>query len=111
MENPPADNGDRQSHMQQAIDIACEAAERGDHPFGSVLVHDNTVVIAESNPFSTENDIRRHPELHLAYRACQELTLPSATRGSCTRVPDPASCVQAGAFGWLRAGHLQREQC
>ncbi|SDJ57582.1 tRNA(Arg) A34 adenosine deaminase TadA [Halovenus aranensis] len=61
------------SHMQHAIDLAREAADRGDHPFGSVLVCNDTVVMAESNRIKTGDDIRRHPELHLAYRACREL--------------------------------------
>src|SRR5699024_9940257 len=36
------------------------------------LVHDDTVLMSDSNRVMTENDIRRHPELHLAYRACRE---------------------------------------
>lgn len=60
------------SHMREAFELAREAAARGDGPFGSVLVHDDTVVMAESNRVVTEDDIRSHPELHLAYRACTE---------------------------------------
>lgn len=59
--------------MRRAFALAREAADRGDRPFGSVLVRDDTVIMAESNRVLTENDIRRHPELHLAYRACSEL--------------------------------------
>jgi tRNA(Arg) A34 adenosine deaminase TadA len=58
--------------MRAALDLAREAAARGDEPFGSVLVRDDAVVMRESNRINTETDIRRHPELHLAYRACQE---------------------------------------
>jgi tRNA(Arg) A34 adenosine deaminase TadA len=73
MSDLPATEFDRESHMQRAIDLAREAADRGDWPFGSVLVRDDTVIMAESNRVNTEEDIRRHPELHLAYRASREL--------------------------------------
>jgi len=59
--------------MRRAFELAREAADRGDRPFGSVLVRDDTIFMAESNRVVTANDIRRHPELHLAYRACREL--------------------------------------
>ena len=65
---------DHESHVRQAIELAGEAADRGDRPFGSVLVRDDAVVMAASNRVVTENDVRRHPELHLAYRACRELS-------------------------------------
>jgi tRNA(Arg) A34 adenosine deaminase TadA len=63
---------DHEAHMRRAIELAREAVERGDNPFGSVLVRDDTVVMEESNRVRTEDDIRRHPELHLAHRACRE---------------------------------------
>lgn len=67
------DDFDHDSHMRRTFELAREAAARGDEPFGSVLVHDDTVIMTESNRVRTETDIRRHPELHLAYRACREL--------------------------------------
>jgi len=63
-----------ESHMRRAFELAREAVDRGDRPFGSVLVRDGSVVMAESNRVNSETDIRRHPELHLAYRACREST-------------------------------------
>ncbi|MCL9812884.1 nucleoside deaminase [Natranaeroarchaeum aerophilus] len=68
------DEFDHDAHMREALSLAREAAARGDEPFGSVLVRDDEVIMAESNRINTENDRRRHPELHLAYRACRELT-------------------------------------
>ena len=72
--NPAFEDFDHETHVQRAIDLAREAAARGDRPFGSVLVRDDTVVMSDSNRVVTEDDIRRHPELHLAFRACRELT-------------------------------------
>jgi len=65
-----------ESHMRRAFELAREAVDRGDSPFGSVLVREDSVVMAESNRVNSETDIRRHPELHLAYRACREFTPP-----------------------------------
>jgi len=67
------DEFDHESHMARAIDLAREAADRGDRPFGSVLVRDDAIVMTESNRVNTADDIRRHPELHLAHRASRDL--------------------------------------
>jgi tRNA(Arg) A34 adenosine deaminase TadA len=71
---PDFDELDHEAHMRRAFELAREAVERGDRPFGSVLVRNDEVVMADSNRVLTENDVRRHPELHLAYRARRELT-------------------------------------
>lgn len=64
---------DHEAHMHEAFELAREAAERGDRPFGSVLVREDDILMRESNRVVTEDDIRRHPELHLAHRACRDL--------------------------------------
>ncbi|MFC4248208.1 nucleoside deaminase [Natribaculum luteum] len=64
---------DHESHMRRAFGLAREAVARGDRPFGSVLVRDDEIVMEASNRVVTEDDVRRHPELHLAYRARREL--------------------------------------
>ncbi|WP_048075574.1 nucleoside deaminase [Haloquadratum walsbyi] len=71
MSDPRFDAFAHETHMKEALTLAREAVARGDEPFGSVLVRDDTVIMSESNHEITESDIRRHPELHLAYRACQ----------------------------------------
>lgn len=73
MPAPDFEHFDHDSHMQRAIQLAREAADRGDRPFGSVLVREDSIVMEESNRVNTEDDIRRHPELHLAHRACRTL--------------------------------------
>jgi tRNA(Arg) A34 adenosine deaminase TadA len=73
MDETSATDAQQQTQVRQALALAREAANRGDEPFGSVLVRDGTVVMTASNRIHTAEDIRRHPELHLAYRACREL--------------------------------------
>jgi tRNA(Arg) A34 adenosine deaminase TadA len=74
MSDPTEAEFDDESHIRRAIELAREAVARGDRPFGSVLVREDSVVMSESNRVNTEDDIRRHPELHLAHRACRELS-------------------------------------
>ena len=38
MSDPGFDAFDHEAHMRRAFDLAREAADRGDEPFGSVLV-------------------------------------------------------------------------
>lgn len=66
------DSFDHESHMARAIELAHEAAEQGDEPFGSVLVKDDEIVMEERNAVNTEADIALHPELTLARRAANE---------------------------------------
>ena len=75
------DDFDHESHMRRAIALAHEAADRGDRPFGSVLVREDAVVAEASNRVNTEDDVRRHPELDLAARARRELA-PDARAGT-----------------------------
>ncbi len=63
---------DHESHMQRAIELAHEAAERGDGPYGSVLVKDDEIVMEERNATNSQGDIALHPELTLARRAANE---------------------------------------
>jgi tRNA(Arg) A34 adenosine deaminase TadA len=99
------DRFDHETHMERAIDCAQEAAERGDRPFGSVLVREDAVVMAESNRVVTEDDIRRHPELHLAYRASRELT--SAERAETVMYTSTEPCPMcAGGMRSAGFGHV-----
>lgn len=66
---------DHERFMERALTLAREAADRGDEPFGSLLVHDGEVIIEERNAVNTADDIRRHPELTLARRAARDLSI------------------------------------
>ena len=101
MSDPGFDAFDHEAHMRRAFDLAREAAERGDEPFGSVLVRDDRVVAAESNRIVTEDDVRRHPELHLAYRACRET--PPAERAETVMYTSTEPCPMC-AGGMAQAG-------
>lgn len=71
---PDFEEFDHETHMRRAFELARTAVDRGDRPFGSVLVRADDVVMEASNRVLTESDVRRHPELHLAYRAKREFS-------------------------------------
>lgn len=65
---------DHERYMRRALALAREAADRGDEPFGSLLVRDGDIVMEARNAVNTADDLRRHPELTLATRAASEFT-------------------------------------
>lgn len=61
-------------HVERAIALAREAGDRGDGPYGSLLVRDGEVVAEETNREHTDDDLALHPELTLARWAGRELS-------------------------------------
>ncbi|MEV0705999.1 nucleoside deaminase [Nocardia aurea] len=54
-------------HLRRCVELATEAVDAGDHPFGSVLVAADGIVLAEDrNRVVSANDPLRHPEIELA---------------------------------------------
>jgi len=65
---------DEEKLLRRAIELAAEAREGGNPPFGSLLAAaDGTVLIEEHNTVLTEGDISAHPEQKLARWAAREL--------------------------------------
>jgi tRNA(Arg) A34 adenosine deaminase TadA len=58
----------QEQYIERTFEFAREAGGRGDNPYGSVLVVDEEIVMAELNRERTGNDIAGHPELALARR-------------------------------------------
>ncbi len=88
--------------MTLALDLAVQARERGDHPFGALLAVDGQVVATARNRVTTNADITAHAELHLVRkleRAGQLDLLPQGVvYTSCEPCP---MCV--GAMFWAGA--------
>ncbi|WP_247002384.1 nucleoside deaminase [Halosolutus gelatinilyticus] len=105
MSHPDFDAFDHDSHMRRAFDLARSAVDRGDRPFGSVLVRDDEIVMEASNRVLTEDDVRRHPELHLAYRAGRELD-PAARRGTVMYTSTEPCPMCAGGMRYAAFGRV-----
>ncbi|WP_148571907.1 nucleoside deaminase [Nocardioides caldifontis] len=61
-------------HLRRAIELAEEALEAGDQPFGSVLVDADGQVLFEDRNRANSVDVTRHPEFEIARWAAANLT-------------------------------------
>ncbi|MFW6265470.1 MAG: nucleoside deaminase [Halanaeroarchaeum sp.] len=68
------DERDHEAYVRRAIELAREAGERGDGPYGSILVKEGEIVAEASNREHTDDDIALHPELMLARAAANEMS-------------------------------------
>jgi tRNA(Arg) A34 adenosine deaminase TadA len=93
-------------HLRRCIALAAQAADRGDDPFGSVLVGWNGDVLAErSNEVFTTGDCTAHPELALAAWASQHLD--AAACAAATMYTSGEHCPMcAAAHVWAGIGRL-----
>ncbi len=87
---------DHASHVRRAIDLAETAAERGDDPYGSLLVRDGQVVMEATNRVNTDDDLALHPELTLARRAASEHTPAERARTVMYTSTEPCPMCAAG---------------
>lgn len=92
-------------HLRRCIELATEALEAGDKPFGSVLAAaDGTVLTEERNRVET-GDPTRHPEFELARWAAMNMT--PAARASATVYTSGEHCPMcSAAHGWAGLGRI-----
>lgn len=93
-------------YLRRCVDLATEALDAGDYPFGSVLVGPDGVVLAdERNREVTDSDPTAHPELALARWA--NANLPATVRAVCTVYTSGEHCPMcAAAHGWVGLGPI-----
>lgn len=77
-------------HVTRSIELAEEAVEAGNTPFGALLVVDGEVVQEARNTTRTDDDITAHPELRLARWAARELD--AEDRAACTMYASTEPC-------------------
>lgn len=93
---------DHEAYVERAIELAERAGERGDGPYGSVLVRDGDVVMEETNRENTEDDLALHPELTLARRARSRWTLATCRETVMYTSTEPCSmCATGMAYAGL----------
>jgi len=91
--------------LAHCLELAEEALNAGDQPFGSILVDENDEVIAEARNRINEKHVLAHPEIDLAYWAMENLTLEE--RRTTTMYTTGEHCPMcAAAHGWGQIGKL-----
>ncbi|TDR54964.1 tRNA(Arg) A34 adenosine deaminase TadA [Halomonas ventosae] len=95
---------DRQ-HLERCVELAEEALEAGDEPFGSVLVSGDGAVLVEDHNHVAGGDATQHPEFFLARWAAENLT--PEERGRATVYTSGEHCPMcAAAHGWVGLGRI-----
>ena len=93
-------------YLRRCVELAAEAVDAGDFPFGSVLVAaDGTVLAEDRNREVTAGDPTRHPEFELARWAAANMTPPE--RATATVYTSGEHCPMcAAAHGWVGLGRI-----
>jgi len=92
--------------LRRAFDVARRAQERGNHPFGAILVGPAGDVLLESeNGYLPGRDMTAHAERLLATRACTSYS--PEFLASCTMYTSAEPCAMcAGAAYWAGFGRV-----
>lgn len=96
---------DRDAHLERCIELAEEALEAGDAPFGSVLVDRDGAILREARNRAVTGDPTQHPEFELARWAAQNMT--PQDRAQATVYTSGEHCPMcAAAHGWAGLGAI-----
>jgi tRNA(Arg) A34 adenosine deaminase TadA len=92
-------------HLERCIELATEAIEAGDEPFGSVLVDGDGRVRFEDRNRVAGGDRTRHPEFAIARWAAENMSPPE--RAAATVYTSGEHCPMcAAAHGWVGLGRI-----
>ncbi len=83
---------DHEQFIERACELAREAGERGDGPYGSVLVVDGEIIMEAAN----RENISQHAELTLARRASNELEPENVKRAIIYTSTEPCPMCATG---------------
>jgi tRNA(Arg) A34 adenosine deaminase TadA len=87
------------------VELAREAVEAGDEPFGSVLASADGVALAEDRNRVAGGDATRHPEFELARWAAENM--PPEERARATVFTSGEHCPMcSAAHGWVGLGRI-----
>ena len=87
-------------YLRRCVELAAEALDAGDEPFGSLLVGADGKVLFEDRNRVAGDDRTRHPELELARWAAVNLT-PEERRGTTVYTSGEHCPMCAAAHGWV----------
>lgn len=92
-------------HLQRCVELAETALEKGDEPFGSVLVSADGEVLFEDHNHVAGGDHTQHPEFAIARWAANNLS--PEERSKATVYTSGEHCPMcAAAHGWVGLGRI-----
>ena len=98
-------NDDDLRHLRRCVELATQALEVGDEPFGSLLVNADGEVLFEDHNHVASGDQTQHPEFAIARWAAQHMT--AADRAAATVYTSGEHCAMcSAAHGWAGLGRI-----
>ena len=92
-------------HLRRCVELAKTALEKGDEPFGSVLVSADGEVLFEDHNHVASGDHTQHPEFAIARWAANHMT--AEERMKATVYTSGEHCPMcAAAHGWVGLGRI-----
>src|SRR6478672_2361577 len=92
-------------HLRRCVDLAREALDAGDEPFGSLLVDLDGTVLREERNETSGGDQTRHPELELARWAATNVA--EDVRPRCVVYTSGEHCAMcSAAHAWVGLGRI-----
>ncbi|MBB4154209.1 tRNA(Arg) A34 adenosine deaminase TadA [Sphingomonas jinjuensis] len=101
----PSLNDSDLRYLRRCVDLAAEAVDAGDHPFGSVLVVASGEVLFEDRNRVGGGDPTRHPEFAIARWAAEHLS-PTERRAATVYTSGEHCAMCAAAHGLARLGRI-----
>lgn len=92
-------------YLRRSVELAREALEKGDEPFGSVLVSHKDEVLMEDHNHVAGGDHTQHPEFALARWAANNMT-PEERRKATVYTSGEHCPMCAAAHGWVGLGRI-----
>lgn len=105
MDTTSALSPDDRRHLRRCVDLAAEALEAGDEPFGSVLVDGAGVERFADRNRVQGGDSTRHPEFEIARWAAEHLT-PEERREATVFTSGEHCAMCAAAHAWVGLGRI-----
>jgi len=93
------------AYLRRCVDLAREALEAGDEPFGSLLVDAAGVVLFEDRNRVAGGDHTRHPEFEIARWAAGNLT-PEERAAAVTYTSGEHCPMCSAAHAWVGLGRI-----
>ena len=92
-------------HLQRCVELATEAVEAGDAPFGSVLVAANGEVLHEDRNRTQSVNATYHPEIALAQWAAKHMD-PEERKQAVVYTSGEHCAMCAAAHAWAGLGRI-----
>jgi tRNA(Arg) A34 adenosine deaminase TadA len=90
---------DHETYLRASIRLSEQARQKGNHPFGALLVKDGQVILTAENTVNTERDCTGHAELNLVRNASQQFD--AETLSKCILYASTEPCAMcAGSIYW-----------